>query len=158
MGQRRGEMAECYYCENAEKLNSLMILIRTIGCADIYLFRDQTHKGKCIVVYNGGHKTEWYKISKEERHIFIDVVSITAEALADVFHPDKINYATYGDIVNHLHVHVVPKYKSGPDWGRPFCDQEEPERLSDKEYAARVKAIGARITEILSERNIEGME
>ena len=53
-------MKDCYYCEKGEKLNQLMTHIADMGNASIYLFRDQTHKGKCIVVFNTDHRTEWY--------------------------------------------------------------------------------------------------
>ena len=127
-------MDDCYYCEKGEKLRSLMIPVTTIGCADVYLFRDQTHRGKCIVVYNRGHVTEWYKIPGSGRHELIDTVALVAEALTNLFHADKINYATYGDIVNHLHVHVTPKYKNGPDWGGPFRDPASARKLTETEY------------------------
>ena len=87
------------------------------------------------------HVTEFFKISEEDRHEFIDAVSITANAVMNVFGADKINYATYGDKVNHLHVHVTPKYQDGPDWGGPFSDAREPKRLTEEEYQERVKAI-----------------
>ena len=56
-------MKDCYYCEKGEKLNQLMTHIADMGNASIYLFRDQTHKGKCIVVFNTDHRTEWYQLN-----------------------------------------------------------------------------------------------
>lgn len=123
-------MKDCYYCEKGEKLNQLMTHIADMGNASIYLFRDQTHKGKCIVVFNTDHRTEWYQLNQEEQSELIYAVAKTAEALHNVFNPDKINYATYGDKVSHLHVHVVPKYENGPDWGGPFKDDRTPVILS----------------------------
>ena len=134
-------MEKCYYCENGETLRRLMIHITDIGNSSVYLFRDQTHIGKCIVVYRTCHKTEWYQLSKKEQAAFIYAVSETAKALDAVFHPDKINYATYGDKVSHLHVHVVPKYEEGPDWGSPFMDTRPALVLSEEEYKERVKNI-----------------
>ena len=104
-------------------------------------FRDQTHKGKCIVVFNTDHRTEWYQLNQEEQSELIYAVAKTAEALHNVFNPDKINYATYGDKVSHLHVHVVPKYENGPDWGGPFKDDRTPVILSEEEYIRRVEQI-----------------
>lgn len=134
-------MQDCYYCENGEALNRLMIHIMDIDNASVYLFRDQTHKGKCIVVYRTSHKTEWYQLSEEEQSQFIHGVSRTAKALEEVFHPDKINYATYGDKVSHLHVHVVPKYQDGPDWSGPFRDDRPAQLLPEEEYERRIKWI-----------------
>lgn len=134
-------MQDCYYCEKGDALDKLMIHIADIKNASVYLYRDQTHKGKCIVVYHTGHKTEWYQLSEQEQADLIHAVGRTAKALAEVFHPDKINYATYGDKVSHLHVHVVPKYEGGPDWGLPFQDNRPAVELSEEEYAERVEKI-----------------
>lgn len=136
-------MQGCYYCEKDDVLDKLMVPITEIGNASVYLFRDQTHKGKCIVVYNEGHITEWYQLNEKEQADFIHAVSRTAKALAEVFRPDKINYATYGDKVSHLHVHVVPKYEGGPDWGVPFQDSRPVMELTEEEYKERVEKIRA---------------
>ena len=139
-------MKDCYYCEKGEKLNQLMTHIADMGNASIYLFRDQTHKGKCIEVFNTDHRTEWYQLNQEEQSELIYAVAKTAEALHNVFNPDKINYATYGDKVSHLHVHVVPKYENGPDWGGPFKDDRTPVILSEEEYIRRVEQIREHLT------------
>ena len=103
-------------------------------------------KGKCIVVFNTDHRTEWYQLNQEEQSELIYAVAKTAEALHNVFNPDKINYATYGDKVSHLHVHVVPKYENGPDWGGPFKDDRTPVILSEEEYIRRVEQIREHLT------------
>ena len=68
-------MKDCYYCEKGEKLNQLMTHIADMGNASIYLFRDQTHKGKCIVVFNTDHRTEWYQLNQEEQSELIYAVA-----------------------------------------------------------------------------------
>ncbi len=130
----------CQYCEKGADLLQKMIPICTYRNADIYLFRDQTHKGKCIVAYRN-HKTEWYELDETERKDFITAVAATAKVVQELFHADKINYATYGDLLSHLHVHVTPKYSNGPDWGGPFRDDRPATVLREEEYAERVQQI-----------------
>mgnify|MGYP002708041280 CR=1 FL=1 len=50
-------------------------------------------------------------------------------------------YATFGDLVPHVHVHVVPKYKDGPDWGNPFDDTQGKKELTDAEYQKMVDEL-----------------
>ena len=50
----------------------------------------------------------------------------------------KINYAIYGDIVSHFHVHLVPKHRDGLQWGGPFTDTLPKVTLSAEEF----KAVG----------------
>ncbi len=133
-------MENCFYCENGEKLRSLMIEICELPHSIVYLNRDQKHPGRCIVALKG-HKTEYFQLTPEENAGYFAEVSQVARAIDALYHPDKINYATYGDGVPHVHVHVVPKYKDGLHWGKPFDDSVPKVLLSDEEYAAMVKAL-----------------
>ena len=54
----------------------------------------------------------------------IDVYKRQAQAVTDLLHPDKINYLIFGDTSTHLHVHIVPKYRDGKDWGKVFLTDE----------------------------------
>ena len=53
-------MNNCFYCENGEKLNSLMIEICKLPCSTVYLNRDQKHPGRCVVTFKD-HKTEYFR-------------------------------------------------------------------------------------------------
>lgn len=110
-------MNDCFYCENGEKLNSLMIEVCKLDYSTVYLNRDQKHKGRCIVMFKD-HKTEYFQLTQEENRGYFAELAKTAQAVWNLYHPDKINYATFGDGVPHVHVHVVPKYKGGLQWGR----------------------------------------
>ena len=57
-------MSNCFYCENGEKLRSLMIEICELPYSKVYLNRDQKHKGRCIVMLKG-HKTEYFQMTPE---------------------------------------------------------------------------------------------
>lgn len=130
----------CYYCNDEKKLNSLMLPICELRTSKAYLFRDQKYRGKCIVVFNE-HKTELFQLTPTQQSDFIQDVADVAEAINRAFSPDKINYAIYGDVVSHLHVHVTPKYINGPEWGMPFSDDPEPLLYSDDEYSKNVLKI-----------------
>ena len=105
-------MEKCFYCEKGEKLNSLMLKICDLEYSTVYLNRDQKHKGRCIVAFKE-HKTEYFQLTEAENKGYFLEVSKVAKAIYEVFQPDKINYATYGDGVPHVHMHIVPKYKNG---------------------------------------------
>ena len=133
-------MDYCFYCENGEKLHSLMIEFAETPYAKIYLNKDQKHMGRCVVQFNE-HKKEYFQLSDEERNGFFKAVAATAQAIDAVFKPDKINYATFGDLVPHIHVHIVPKYKNGLQWGVPFDDSVQKKLLSDADYDAIIKKL-----------------
>ena len=120
-------MAECFYCEkDNEKRKALMLDVCELPYSIVYLFRDQKNKGRCVVAFKG-HKTE------------------VAKVLDELYHPDKINYATYGDGMPHVHVHIVPKYKGGVSWGQPFSDSLPKVLLTDAEYDAMIADLRAKL-------------
>lgn len=133
-------MSDCFYCENGMKLRSLMIEICRLEAATIYLNRDQKHKGRVIITLNN-HKTEYFQMEEEERNQYFKEVALTAQAIQNLYAPDKINYATFGDLVSHVHIHMVPKHKDGLQWGKPFNDGIPKEFLSDEEYVVIVEEM-----------------
>ncbi len=137
-------MNDCFYCENGEKQRSLMIEICKLQYADIYLNRDQKHKGRIVVKFKN-HKTEYFQLTKDENAGFFAELALAAEAVYNLYHPDKINYATFGDGVPHVHVHVVPKYRDGLNWGAPFDDSLPKQLLTDAEYQTMVTEIRTEI-------------
>ena len=137
-------MTACFYCENGEKLRSLMIEICELKYSKVYLNRDQKHPGRCIVALKG-HKTEYFQMTPEENAGYFAEVSKVAKAIYDLYKPDKINYATFGDGVPHVHVHVVPKYKGGVSWGKPFSDSLPKVLLTDAEYDAMIADLRAKL-------------
>lgn len=142
----------CFYCDNCEPLFSLMTEICTLKASRVFLFRDQKNPGRCVVQYKE-HKTELFQLTSEERAAFIDDVAAVAAAIWKLYQPQKINYATYGDGVPHLHVHVVPKREDTPSWGGPFSDQLPKVYLDAAEEKAAVAALRAELTQ-KSERGI----
>ena len=72
----------------------------------------------------------------------MDSVYQAAQALTRLYQPDKINYLVFGDTGTHLHVHIVPKYQGGKDWGKVFLtDEPSPVYLTEPEYQNSVAAL-----------------
>ena len=100
--------------------------------------------GRCIVAYKD-HVSEIVNISDEDRNAFFADVDRAAKAIHKVFHPDKVNYGAYGDTGCHLHMHLVPKYKDGFEWGGVFAMNPGQVYLSDEEYAKMIEEIKANL-------------
>lgn len=130
----------CFYCTKEGEIDNLMIKICTIDCADIYFFKDQKHLGRCVVALDE-HYTEMYQIPEEKLNNFMKIVSKVSSIISKLFKADKINYAVYGDLVPHFHVHLVPKKKDELQWGKPFTDDIEKKFLSEDEYSKYIKLI-----------------
>ena len=85
----RSNPAECLYCQNNETLHNLMIEIASLSVSRVFLFKEQTYKGRCLVAYKD-HVNDLFELSDEERNAFMaDVVRVT-KAMDQAFHPEKI--------------------------------------------------------------------
>jgi diadenosine tetraphosphate (Ap4A) HIT family hydrolase len=135
------ELPDCQYCRKDQRLHDLMIEVTPLSVSTLYLFREQTYRGRCVVAYRS-HVNELFELPDAELTLFTKDVARAAHAIKVAFGPNKINYGAYSDKLPHLHMHLVPKYQDGPGWGSPFEMMPSPKKLlSDDEYAEQIKAI-----------------
>lgn len=132
----------CLYCQNNETLQNLMIKISDLEVSKLFLFKEQSHLGRCNVVYKD-HAVEFHELSDDQRNAFMRDVAKTAKALASAFTPDKINYGAFADTISHLHMHVVPKYKDGFGFGGVFEMNPQKTYQSETEYSSIIDKIKA---------------
>lgn len=130
----------CFYCSKNENLDSLMIKICDLEVSTVYLFKEQTYKGRCNVVYKE-HKSEITDLTEDEAAAFIKDARKVAKAINKAFNPDKINYGAFADTMKHLHLHIVPKYEGGPSWGKTFEMNPQKVLLKDEEYEVLISKI-----------------
>ncbi|MCM1162965.1 MAG: HIT family protein [Muribaculaceae bacterium] len=124
---------DCLYCTNNQTLHDLMIEIAPLSVSRVFLFKEQTYHGRCLVAYNG-HVNDLFELSDEERNKFMEDVTRVTRAMDKVFKPEKINYGAYSDKLSHLHFHLAPKYVDGPDYGGTFRMNPGEVYLTDAEY------------------------
>ena len=109
----------------------------------VLLNRDQFFPGYCFVVANE-HVTELFHLDPAARAAVMEEVNAVAAAVAEVFKPDKVNYELLGNMVPHMHWHVVPRFRSDPLWPRPiWAEPREEVFLTAAEYAERIAALRA---------------
>lgn len=113
------ELPDCFYCRKDQRLHDLMIEIAPLSVSTLYLFREQTHRGRCVVAYRG-HVNELFELPDAELALFMRDVARAARAIKAACGPKKINYGAYSDKLPHLHLHLVPKYEGGASWGTTF--------------------------------------
>lgn len=127
-------MAGCAYCDEGKLLDEFGIKIMELPASKVYLFREQTHKGRVIVAHKD-HVGELVDLTEDDRNAYMADVVRVAAALHKAFRPDKVNYGAYGDTGHHLHFHLVPKYRDEAEWGGVFDMNPGAVTLSDQEYA-----------------------
>jgi diadenosine tetraphosphate (Ap4A) HIT family hydrolase len=94
--------------------------VATLGAATLYLPHNQTYRGHCILVFDPRHATRLDKLAPAEWATFADDLQRATRAIAAVCTPNHFNVASLGNLMPHLHWHLVPRYKSDPRWGGPI--------------------------------------
>jgi diadenosine tetraphosphate (Ap4A) HIT family hydrolase len=107
----------------------------------VTLNRDQYFPGYTLL-FTRQHVTELFYLDRSVRCGLMEEVSRVAEALFAAFRPDKINYELLGNMVPHIHWHLVPRHASEPLWPRPIWSETHQELLlSPEEYEERIEQI-----------------
>jgi diadenosine tetraphosphate (Ap4A) HIT family hydrolase len=137
------ELPDCLYCRKDQRLRDLMIEVATLEVSTLYLFKEQTHRGRCVVAYRA-HVNELFELPEGELTLFMRDVTRAAKAIKNAFGPNKINYGAYSDKLPHLHMHLVPKYEGGAAWGAPFEMMPANKKLlPEAEYLSLITTIKA---------------
>ena len=135
----------CAYCQEGDLVGKFGIKIAELSASKVYLFREQSHRGR-VIVASKRHVSEIVDLERRERQAFMDNVATVASALRKLFKPEKVNYGAYGDTCGHLHFHLVPKYAGDSfEWGTPFAMDPKRTYLADAEYAELVAQIKAEL-------------
>ena len=90
----------------------------------VVLVADPDYPGFCRVILNR-HVSEMTDLETGARERLMRVVFAAEAAVRRVMQPDKINLASLGNMVPHLHWHVIPRYADDrhfPNsiWGEPM--------------------------------------
>lgn len=75
---------------------------------------DQTYPGRSVVVLRD-HVTDLNAFMKDRMLIylaFMDDVTVTIDGINAACSPDRMNYAIYMNQNEHLHIHLIPRYKT----------------------------------------------
>lgn len=75
--------------------------------------------GYCRVVCRQ-HVAEMSALTVSDAHHVMEVVLATERALRMIVQPDKINLASLGNLVPHLHWHVIPRWRDDSHFPAPI--------------------------------------
>lgn len=89
----------------------------------VILADDPDYPAFCRVILNR-HVSEMTDLPADQRASLLRAVFAVEAALRDLLRPDKINLASLGNQVPHLHWHVIPRFTDdrhfpNPVWAAP---------------------------------------
>jgi diadenosine tetraphosphate (Ap4A) HIT family hydrolase len=107
--------------------------------SEALLERHAIAAGHAAVVFRRRHVANFTDLAPDElAHYWADVQDV-GRSVEHVFKPCHVNYLLLGNIVPHLHVHIVPRYldDAAPERPLPWNPSPVPEEL----FAARFREL-----------------
>lgn len=93
-------------------------LVWSDGRVAVLLVDDAAYPGFCRVLWHA-HVREMTDLAPAERDVLMAVVWQVEAAVREVMAPDKVNLASLGNMVPHLHWHVIPRYADDAQFPAP---------------------------------------
>ena len=102
-------MTNCVLCKDELKADEGQLIWRGDDCR-VILVNDPDLPGFCRVIWNH-HVSEMTDLTYGEREHLMTLVFSVEAAIRRVMHPDKVNLAALGNMVPHIHWHVIPRFR-----------------------------------------------
>jgi diadenosine tetraphosphate (Ap4A) HIT family hydrolase len=115
------------------------------GFCRIVLVADPYYPGFCRVILDR-HVREMTDLDEADRARLMRAVFATERALREALAPDKVNLASLGNVVPHLHWHVIPRFRDdrhfpAPVWAAPVREGAPGRPLDAARLAERLAAL-----------------
>lgn len=117
--QREIDM-ECSLCAEADD-PAVHVVAHSREWRVVRVLDNDDHPAFWRVIWNA-HVAEWTDLSAADRQQLMDLVAVVERAVRDTLHPHKINLASLGNVVPHLHWHIIARWPDdahfpNPIWG-----------------------------------------
>ena len=107
------------------------------------IFANEAHYPCFVRVVWNAHIRELSDLSPMERSLLMDVVYIVERCMRSILAPYKINHASFGNKLAHLHWHIIPRWEEDAHWPNPVWGLQQREGLGHS--AEKKAALGAAI-------------
>lgn len=112
----------------------------------VVLVDEANYPGFCRVIWNQ-HVAELTDLPPLARQAMMQTVCKVETVLREALRPHKINLASLGNMVPHLHWHVIPRFVDDVHFPQPIWGQ--PQRAADPAQLAERRARLPLLREVL---------
>jgi methyltransferase (TIGR00027 family) len=131
-------------------------LVGQLSVSSLYLTKNQTYRGQCQLIFDSRHVARVDQLSRPEWTSLAADLFTAQQAVTRVAKPDHVNIESLGNVVPHLHWHIIPRYVGDPMWGTPVwrlpLDSMPDTRLPEAERVSLItqlqKALAGPVTDM----------
>jgi len=121
--------------------------VAALTVSSLYLSKNQTYRGHCQLIFDPRHVARVDLLSPDEWRALCDDLFRAQAAIMRTVRADHLNVESLGNVVPHVHWHIVPRYRGDPRWGSPIwltsLDDMIDTRLPVEEQRELVERISA---------------
>jgi diadenosine tetraphosphate (Ap4A) HIT family hydrolase len=147
----------CLICERIEmiKQGTNPYFVIELETGYVVMGDHQHFKGYTLFLCKQ-HVTELHQLPQEFKMKHLEEMSIVAEAVYNVFKPEKMNYELLGNGDTHVHWHLFPRVtgdtpQKGPVWWLPREEMwDDSKRPKDKELKIMIDELNAEVIRLLT--------
>jgi diadenosine tetraphosphate (Ap4A) HIT family hydrolase len=100
--------------------NEFWDFVAALSVSSLYLAKNQTYRGHCSLIFDLRHAARPDQLTAAEWAAFCADLYTAQGAVVSVTQPDHINVESLGNVVPHLHWHIIPRYVGDARWGMPI--------------------------------------
>lgn len=100
--------------------NEFWDLVAPLSVSSLYLAKNQTYRGQCSLIFDLRHAARPDQLTPAEWAAFCADLYVAQNAIVAVTTPDHVNIESLGNVVPHLHWHIIPRYVGDSRWGMPI--------------------------------------
>ena len=78
----------------------------------LFLHENQYYLGRSYLWAHREEDFDIFEMNSKEKDEFFDIGKKVKRAILECFNPDRFNYANLQNEANHLHLHIIPRYKT----------------------------------------------
>lgn len=82
-----------------------------------------------LKIFTQSPKKEFSECSREEKEIIWEMLDLIETEMLEYFKPDKINIASFGNMLPHVHWHVMARFKNDSYFPEPMWGSKQRERF-----------------------------
>lgn len=135
----------CPLCAPRPASNEHWDLVAALSASSLCLVKNQTYRGQCQLIFDRRHAARLDQLTPGEYDAFSRDLFAAQNAVVRAARPDHVNIESLGNVVPHLHWHIVPRYVGDARWGMPIwttpLDTMPDHRLDPADREALVAAI-----------------
>jgi diadenosine tetraphosphate (Ap4A) HIT family hydrolase len=122
------------------QLQADSFLVGNLALSQLLMMNDNQYPW-FVLVPRRHDVSEIYQLDTEDRSLLMAESCMLAEALQNIYSPDKLNIAAIGNLVPQLHIHHVVRYRTDKAWPAPIWGQYPPVAMTAEQAESLMSEI-----------------